>query len=137
MVLGAPNVGKTCLVKRFVHDEFTDDHLPIIADTYETGLFLNFDNQLKQFDIEFNDFSGDFKNDFPEIYREKIILLDDFIIVYSKDEPNSLANVVEIVADINLKKHQLQWYLKTKVTTKTIITMTRSKLNFKLSILGI
>ena len=115
MVLGAPNVGKTCLVKRFVHDEFTDDHLPTIADTYETGLFLNFDNQLKQFDIEFNDFSGDFKNDFPEIYREKIILSDDFIIVYSKDEPNSLANVVEIVADINkLKEAPVTMVLENK-----------------------
>ena len=115
MVLGAPNVGKNCLVKRFVHDEFTDDHLPTIADTYETGLFLNFDNQLKQFDIEFNDFSGDFKNDFPEIYREKIILSDDFIIVYSKDEPNSLANVVEIVADINkLKEAPVTMVLENK-----------------------
>ena len=104
MVLGAPNVGKTCLVKRFVHDNFTDDHLPTIADTYETGLFLNFENQLKQFDIELHDFSGDFKHDFPEIYREKILLSDGFIIVYSKDEPNSLANAVEIVADINKLK---------------------------------
>lgn len=115
MLLGAPNVGKTCLVKRFVHDKFNDDHLPTIADIYETGLFLNFDNQLKQFDIEINDFSGDFKHDFPEIYREKILLSDGFIIVYSKDEPNSLANVVEIVADINkLKEAPVTMVLENK-----------------------
>ena len=115
MVLGAPNVGKTCLVKRFVHDKFNDDHLPTIADTYETGLFLNFDNKLRQFDIEFNDFSGDFKHDFPEIYRKKISLSDGFMIVCSKDEPNSLANVVEIVADINkLKEAPVTMVLENK-----------------------
>ena len=115
MVLGAPKVGKTCLLERFVHDHFNDDHLPTIADTYETGLFLNFNNQLKQFDIEFNDFSGNFKHDFPEIYREKILLSDGFIIVYSKDEPNSLANVVEIVADINkLKEAPVTMVLENK-----------------------
>ena len=86
MVLSAPNVGKTCLVKRFVHDKFNDDHLPTIADTYETGLFLNFDNKLKQFDIEFNDFTGYFKHDCPEIYREKILLSDGFMIGWLQND---------------------------------------------------
>ena len=101
MVLGASNVGKTCLLKRFVHDKFTNDHLPTIADTYETGIFLDINNQLKQFDLELNDFSGDLKYDFPEIYEEKILKSDGFIVIYSKEEPDSLAKVVEIVADIN------------------------------------
>ena len=101
MVLGAPNVGKTCLLKRFVYDKFTDDHLPTIADTFETGIFLDINNQLKQFDLELNDFSGDLKYDFPEIYEEKILQSDGFIVIYSREEPDSLAKAVEIVADIN------------------------------------
>ena len=101
-VLGAPNVGKTSLIERFINGTFTEDHLPTIADTYETGLFLNIQNKLKQFDIELDDFTGALKEDFPEIYEEKILQSDGFIVVYSKDEPDSLAKVVEIVADINI-----------------------------------
>ena len=101
-VLGAPNVGKTSLIERFINGTFTEDHLPTIADTYETGLFLNIQNKLKQFDIELNDFTGALKEDFPEMYEEKILQSDGFIVVYSKDEPDSLAKVVEIVADINI-----------------------------------
>ena len=105
MVLGASNVGKTSLIERFIHGQFTTDHLPTIADTYETGIFLKFGNELRQFDIELYDFCGSLKDDFPEIYVEKILQSDGFIVVHSKDEPDSLAKVVETVADINkLKK---------------------------------
>ena len=105
MVLGASNVGKTSLIERFIHGQFTTGHLPTIADTYETGIFLKFGNELRQFDIELYDFCGSLKDDFPEIYVEKILQSDGFIVVHSKDEPDSLSKVVETVADINkLKK---------------------------------
>ena len=104
MVLGAANVGKTSLIERFIHGQFTDDHLPTIADTYETGIFLNIGKELKQFDMELNDFCGSLKDDFPETYVDTILQSDGFIIVYSKDEPESLAKVVEMVADINILK---------------------------------
>ena len=104
MVLGAVNVGKTSLIKRFTHGQFTDDHLPTIADTYETGIFLNIGKELKQFDMELNDFCGSLKDDFPETYVDTILQSDGFIVVYSKDEPDSLSKVVEIVADINILK---------------------------------
>ena len=51
MVLGATNVGKTSLIERFTRGQFTSDHLPTIAETYETGIFLDFGNELKQFDL--------------------------------------------------------------------------------------
>ena len=95
---------KTSLIERFIHGQFTDDHLPTIAETYETGVFLNIDKELKQFDMELYDFSGSLKNDFPETYVDTILQSDGFIVVYSKDEPDSLAKVVEIVADINIIK---------------------------------
>ena len=104
MVLGASNVGKTSLIERFIHGQFTTDHLPTIADTYETGIFLKFDNELRQFDMELYDFCGSLKDDFPEIYVDKILRSDGFIVVHSKDEPDSLAKVVETVADINKLK---------------------------------
>ena len=104
MVLGAANVGKTSLIERFIHGQFTDDHLPTIADTYETGIFLNIGKELKQFDMELYDFSGSLKDDFPETYADTILQSDGFIVVYSKDEPESLAKVVDIVADINVLK---------------------------------
>ena len=104
MVLGAANVGKTSLIEQFIHGQFTDEHLPTIADIYETGIFLNIGNELRQFDMELFDFNGSLKDDFPETYTDKILRSDGFIIVYSKDEPDSLAKVVEIVADINILK---------------------------------
>ena len=104
MVLGAANVGKTSLIERFIHGQFTDEHLPTIADIYETGIFLNIGNELRQFDMGLFDFNGSLKDDFPETYTDKILRSDGFIIVYSKDEPDSLAKVVEIVADINILK---------------------------------
>ena len=104
MVLGAANVGKTSLIERFIHGQFTDEHLPTIADIYETGIFLNIVNELRQFDMELFDFNGSLKDDFPETYTDKILRSDGFIVVYSKDEPDSLAKVVEIVADINILK---------------------------------
>ena len=104
MVLGAANVGKTSLIERFIYGQFTDEHLPTIADIYETGIFLNIGNELRQFDMELFDFNGSLKDDFPETYTDKILRSDGFIVVYSKDEPDSLAKVVEIVADINILK---------------------------------
>ena len=83
-VLGAPNVGKTSLIERFINGTFTEDHLPTITDTYETGLFLNIQNKLKQFDIELNDFTGALEEDFPEIYEEKILQSDGFIVFIVK-----------------------------------------------------
>ena len=59
------------LIERFTQGQFTSNHLPTIAETYETGIFLNFGNQLKQFDLEICDFHGKFKDDFPEICTEK------------------------------------------------------------------
>ena len=104
MILGAANVGKTNLIERFIHGQFTDDHLPTIAETYETGVFLNIGKELKQFDMEVYDFNGSLKDDFPETYVDTILQSDGFIVVYSKDEPDSLAKVVDIVADINILK---------------------------------
>ena len=71
MVLGAINVGITSLIERFTQGQFSSDHLPTIAETYETGIFLNFGSYLKQFDLEIYDFNGKLKDDFPEICTEK------------------------------------------------------------------
>ena len=73
MVLGAANVGKTSLIEQFIHGQFTDEHLPTIADIYETGIFLNIGNELRQFDMELFDFNGSLKDDFPETYTDKIL----------------------------------------------------------------
>ena len=119
MVLGATNVGKTSLIERFTRGQFTSDHLPTIAETYETGIFLDFGNELKQFDLEIYDFNGKVKDDFPEICTEKTLRSDGFIVVYSKDEPDSLAKVVEIVADINkLKEAPVVMVLENKCDCK-------------------
>ena len=119
MVLGAINVGKTSLIERFTRGQFTCDHLPTIAETYETGIFLSFGNELKQFDLEIYDFNGKVKDDFPEICTEKILRSDGFMVVYSKDEPDSLAKVVEIVADINkLKEAPVVMVLENKCDCK-------------------
>ena len=59
---------------------------------------------MKQFDRELYDFNGSLKDDFPETYVDAILQSDGFIVVCSEDEPESLAKVVDIVADINILK---------------------------------
>ena len=56
---------------------------------------------------------------------------DGFIVVYSKDEPDSLAKVVEIVADINKRKEAaVVMVLENSLIVKGI-TVIKSELNFK------
>lgn len=104
LVLGPSNVGKSCLIERFTHNTFCEDYLPTVSHTYETGIFLDIDNKLKQFDIEFFDFGGNIKKDFVEAYKDQISNAHGFILVYSHDIMESLSNIVEIVADINILK---------------------------------
>ena len=104
LVLGPSNVGKSCLLERFTRNTFCEDYLPTVSDTYETGIFLDIDNKLKQFDIEFFDFGGNIKKDFVEAYKGQISKADGFIVVYSHNVMESLSNIVEIVADINTLK---------------------------------
>ena len=104
LVLGPSNVGKSCLLERFTHNTFCEDYLPTVSHTYETGIFLDIDNKLKQFDIEFFDFGGNIKKDFVEAYKDQILNANGFIVVYSHDVMESLSNIVEIVADIKTLK---------------------------------
>lgn len=104
MVLGDSGVGKTSFIRRFVVGDFNDDHIPTISDTYETGLFVDIDDKLKQFDLEIYDYNGDIKEYYTELYEQEILKADGFIVMYSKENPGSLASVVEKVADINIAK---------------------------------
>ena len=100
LVLGATEVGKTSIIQRFVSGKFTTEYLPTISEEYETGIFLEIGDKLKQFDLVFKDFSGDFNVSHPELYREEIQRADGFILVHSKESSHSFAQVLERVADI-------------------------------------
>ena len=100
LVLGATEVGKTSIIQRFVSGKFTTEYLPTISEEYETGIFLEIGDKLKQFDLVFKDFSGDLHVSHPELYREEIQRADGFILVHSKESPHSFAQVIERVADI-------------------------------------
>lgn len=119
--IGPPNVGKTCLITQFVNGYFNNTHIPTISEKYETGLFLHIDSQLKQFDLDIYDFSGDMKEEFPQVYTDQILRADGFIAVYSEDEPESLATTVEMVADINrLKTDPVVLVLENKIDLKSV-----------------
>ena len=106
LVLGPKNVGKTSLVRRFVKGKFTDDYLPTISEEYETGVFLEIADKLKQFDLLFKDFGGDLRSSYPELYREEIMKADGFLVVHSRESPHSLAEVLEITVDIRKARQQ-------------------------------
>ena len=55
LVLGATEVGKTSIIQRFVSGKFTTEYLPTISEEYETGIFLEIGDKLKQFDLVFMD----------------------------------------------------------------------------------
>ena len=119
------------LIERFTQGQFTSNHLPTIAETYETGIFLNFGNQLKQFDLEICNFNGKSKTISQKSVLKKNLGSDGFIVVYSKDEPDSLAKVVEIVADIHKRKEAaVVMVLENSLIVKGI-TVIKSELNFK------
>lgn len=106
-VLGMPGVGKTCIIERFVNGHFIEEYAPTISESYETGLFLEMDNKLKQFDLVLHDFNGRIRSQYTEVYREEIHKADGFIVVHSKDKMDSFPEVIEIVADIsNLKEEK-------------------------------
>ena len=105
LVLGAKEVGKTSIIHRFVTGKFTDEYLPTISENYETGIFLEIGDKLKQFDLVFKDFSGDIRVAYPELYRDEIHKADGFILVHSKESPTSFVQVIEMAADIRNATH--------------------------------
>uniref|UniRef100_A0A7M5X7U2 Uncharacterized protein n=1 Tax=Clytia hemisphaerica TaxID=252671 RepID=A0A7M5X7U2_9CNID len=106
LVLGVKEVGKTSIIKRFINGKFNDEYLPTISEEYETGIFLEIENKLKQFDLVFKDFGGDLKTFYPELYKDEVKSADGFILVHTENIPESFAEVLEMVADIQHARRQ-------------------------------
>ena len=104
-MLGIPRVGKTSILNRFLNNLFSERYIPTIKpETHETGMFLELDNKLKQFDLIFHDFSGSFSTLHSRVYRDEIENNDGFILVHTKNEIESFPQVLEMVSDIKKLK---------------------------------
>lgn len=105
LILGIQRVGKTSILERFVNGYYDDEYSPSISETYETGLFLEIDDKLKQFDLEFRDFNGELRQHYAELYKEEILKADGIIIVHTKQEIGSFVSALEMITEIqNFKK---------------------------------
>eukprot|EP00111_Clytia_hemisphaerica_P005104 TCONS_00014697-protein len=104
-VLGSCQVGKSTIIKCFLGQLFEDYYNPTIScEVFEAGIFLEIENKLKQFDLVFHDFRGDFHTNNPLQYRDELTHSQGFILVHTKNELQSFPQVLEMLSDIRKVK---------------------------------
>ena len=97
-VFGEAKVGKTCLIKSFIGEDFDDRYEPTIEDFYSTQ--VSHDEKNYQFDII--DTCG--SENFPAMRRVDIEKADAIVLMYSLDNANSFEHLKEIREEILREK---------------------------------
>ena len=94
LVLGATNVGKSCLIKRMFGADFYQGHNPTIYDVYESSVECEYGN----FILEFTDISG--QRPFPAMKTLAISRSDICVLVYSLVDDKSFEKMLGIKDEI-------------------------------------
>lgn len=105
LVLGNPGVGKTSICRKYVgfdNEVFKDQQMldSECSEVYDTGIFINFNNTTRQYDLEIFDFEGVTRNN-PLKYKKNIEQSDGFLLVYSKDNVESFMRIFEVIHDVH------------------------------------
>ena len=104
-MMGIQKVGKSSVVKCFLGYVFDEHYNPnLTCEDFDAGIFLEVDNKLKQFDLVFHDFHGNFRYDNPLQYRQQIEKCHGFVLVHTKNEIESFPQVLEMLADVRKVK---------------------------------
>ncbi|XP_037619229.1 GTP-binding protein Rhes [Sebastes umbrosus] len=101
VVLGAPRVGKTSILRRYLRDGFVEEYNP----TSEDFLRKLFRISGESYQIDVLDASRE--RDFPAKRRLSILTGDIFLLVFSLDDRSSLEEVCALRAEILAAKSKL------------------------------
>ncbi|KAM9843373.1 GTP-binding protein Rhes [Aulostomus maculatus] len=102
VVLGAPKVGKTNILKRFLGEEF-DEHYEATTEDFHRKLF-HVGGETYQIDL----LDAASERDFPAKRRLSILSGDIFLLVFSVDDRESFNEVLELLNEIKAAKAKLQ-----------------------------
>ncbi|KAM7008723.1 GTP-binding protein Rhes [Tautogolabrus adspersus] len=101
VVLGAPRVGKTSILRRYLRDGFVEDYNP----TSEDFLRKLFRIRGETYQIDILDASRE--RDFPAKRRLSILTGDIFLLVFSLDDRSSFEEVCDLRTEILAAKSKL------------------------------
>ena len=96
VVLGAGGVGKTNIIRRYIHDEFSQEHKPTIADVYEK----HFSSKRRKESILFHIYDTAGSDQFPAMNRLAISKGQLFVVVYAVDDRESFEEAKKICNEI-------------------------------------
>ncbi|GAV05434.1 hypothetical protein RvY_15569-2 [Ramazzottius varieornatus] len=91
IVLGSAKVGKTAIVRRFLHQEFHDTYVPTIEDFHRKIYKI----RGEVFQLDILDTSGSIQT-FPAMRRCMLLTGDAFLLVYSIDSRESFEEVLRL-----------------------------------------
>ncbi|XP_026883410.2 GTP-binding protein Rhes [Electrophorus electricus] len=101
VVLGAPRVGKTSILRRFLRDGFEEQYEPTSEDFHRKLYHIRGET----YQIEILDASGE--RDFPAKRRLSILTGDIFLLVFSLDDRSSFEEVCALWSEITTAKSAL------------------------------
>ena len=96
VVLGSTGVGKTNIIRRYVHNEFLADHQPTTEDVYKK--YFNF--KRKNESILFNIYDTAGSDQFPAMKRLAISNGEVFVVLYAIDNRASFEEAKKICAEV-------------------------------------
>ncbi|KAL3053643.1 hypothetical protein OYC64_006045 [Pagothenia borchgrevinki] len=101
VVLGAPKVGKTNILQRFLGKQFEEQYEPTIEDFHRKLFYIG--GEAYQIDI----LDAPSERDFPAKRRLSILTGDTFLLVFSLDDRESFNKVCEFLNEIKDAKAKL------------------------------
>uniref|UniRef100_A0A3Q2PIC8 RASD family member 2a n=1 Tax=Fundulus heteroclitus TaxID=8078 RepID=A0A3Q2PIC8_FUNHE len=101
VVLGAPRVGKTNILRRFLGEEFEEHYEPTIEDFYRKMFHIGGET----YQVDLLDAASE--RDFPAKRRLSILTGDIFVIVFSLDDRDSLNEARDLLNEIKAAKAKL------------------------------
>ncbi|KAG7239990.1 hypothetical protein INR49_028100, partial [Caranx melampygus] len=101
VVLGAPRVGKTNILQRFLGKEFEENYEPTTEDFHRKLFHIG--GEAYQVDL----LDASTERDFPAKRRLSILTGDIFLLVFSLDDKDSLREVCELLNEIKDAKAKL------------------------------
>ncbi|XP_022608404.1 GTP-binding protein Rhes-like [Seriola dumerili] len=101
VVLGAPRVGKTNILQRFLGKEFEEHYQPTTEDFHRKLFHIGGE----AYQVDLLDASSE--RDFPAKRRLSVLTGDIFLLVFSLDDKDSFSEVCELLNEIKTAKAKL------------------------------
>jgi len=92
MILGAPMVGKTSIVRQFLYDKFSSSYTPTLEEMYEG----EFDINESPVTYRIQDVFGNYPSNFTGMFEVSLEKADAFVLVYSLTDKESWNRISEL-----------------------------------------